>query len=66
MAKNGIPLKTGGSGLLSKVIGWLVVIAVLTLVVKYPADTAGWVRELAGLASDAVDGISTFLRTLIA
>lgn len=66
MPKNALPLKTGGSGLATKVIGWLIVIAVLTLVVKYPADTAVWVRELAGLASDVIDGISTFLRTIIA
>ncbi|KAA9164973.1 hypothetical protein FPZ12_006910 [Amycolatopsis acidicola] len=61
MAKNPYPVANAGSGLLAKVITVLVVIAVLTLVIKYPADVARWVRGLGGV----VDGLVAFFRALL-
>ncbi|QWF79768.1 hypothetical protein [Amycolatopsis sp. CA-230715] len=64
MAKNTIPgLKTGG-GLLAKLIGAAVVIALLVLVVKYPGDAAGFAKGLGGMVSDAIGGIVRFFRGL--
>jgi hypothetical protein len=60
MAKSAFPMKTG-SGLLSKVIGTVVVLAVLTLVVKHPTNAASFVTGLFHLVSQAIDGISAFL-----
>lgn len=59
MAKNPYPVMNSG-GVLPKVIGTLVVIAVLVLVIKYPADAARWVRGL----GTAIDGLVSFFRTL--
>lgn len=60
MAKNAFPgMKTGG-GVMSKVVGTLVLIAVLVTVVKYPADAASWVRGL----GTVIDGLVTFIRAL--
>ncbi|MFF4592453.1 hypothetical protein [Amycolatopsis sp. NPDC001319] len=64
MAKNIIPgMKTGG-GALRKVIGAAVAIALVVLVVRYPADTATWAKNAAAVAGDAIDGLVTFLRNL--
>ncbi len=60
MAKSPFPMKTG-SGLLPKVVGTLIAAAVLTLVIKHPANAAAFVTGLFHLAAQAVDGISTFL-----
>ncbi|TVT50719.1 hypothetical protein FNH05_15240 [Amycolatopsis rhizosphaerae] len=60
MAKNPYPVMNTGGGLLPKVIGTLVLIAVLTLVIKYPADAAHWVRGL----GHVIDGLVAFLRAL--
>ncbi len=62
MAKNSIPMPTGGSGILPKLIGWLVAITVIVLVVQYPSDAATWTREgFAGLGS-TIEALVTFLR----
>lgn len=59
MAKSPYPvMKTGG--LLPRVIGTLVVIAVVVLVIKYPADAARWVRGV----GTVIDGLVDFLRAL--
>lgn len=64
MARNSmLPMKTG-SGLLGKIVGGLIALAVLTLVIKYPAEAASWVTSLFQWAGSAVDGISTFLAHL--
>ena len=60
MAKSAFPMKTG-SGLLSKLIGTLIVIAILAMVIKEPANAASFVTGAFHLASGAIDGISTFL-----
>jgi hypothetical protein len=60
MAKNLYPgMKTGG-GLVPKVVGGLVLIALITLVIKYPADAARWVHGLGAV----IDGLVTFFRAL--
>lgn len=62
MAKNALPMKTGGA--LGKVIGLLVVCAVLALVIKHPSDTATWVTGAFRWLGTVVDGISAFLRAV--
>lgn len=60
MAKNAIPgMKTGG-GVMSKVVGTAVVLAVLVIVVKHPSDAADFVKTVFGW----IDQIATFLREL--
>ena len=60
MAKNAIPgFKTGG-GVLSKVVGTAVALAVLVIVVKHPSDAADFVKTVFGW----IDQIATFLREL--
>ncbi|WP_414943370.1 hypothetical protein [Amycolatopsis sp. cmx-11-32] len=64
MAKNSSPvLKTGG-GALWKVVGLAVVVALLALVVKHPAESADWAKTLGAHAGDAIDGLSTFIESL--
>lgn len=60
MAKSAFPMKTG-SGLLRKAVGALIAIAVLTLVVKHPANAASFVTGGLHLAGQVVDGASAFL-----
>lgn len=58
MAKQTFPgFKTGG-GVLRKVIGTAVVLAVLVIVVKHPADAANWVKTAVGW----LDGLVSFIR----
>lgn len=65
MAKNTIPgLKTGG-GILSKVIGTVVVLAILVAVVKYPNDAASLVKTVFAGLGTLIDGLVGFFRALI-
>lgn len=65
MARNNmLPMKTGG-GVFGKVIGALVVLAVLTLVVKTPTEAAHWAGSLIHLAGEFIDGVAAFLRSLL-
>ncbi|MEV0073557.1 hypothetical protein [Amycolatopsis sp. NPDC050768] len=64
MAKTQIPgFKTGG-GLLRKVIGCGVAIALLILIIRYPADAANWAHGAAATVGDAIDGLVAFFRGL--
>ncbi|MFE0022364.1 hypothetical protein [Amycolatopsis sp. NPDC059021] len=54
-------MKTGG-GILSKLIGAAVVLALLVLVVKYPGDAASWAKGIGSTVADGIDGIVTFFR----
>jgi hypothetical protein len=64
MARNVIPgVKTGG-GVLSKVIGTAVVLAILVMVVKHPADSAAFARTLFSGAGAVIDGLVSFFRSL--
>lgn len=64
MAKNAFPLKTG-SGPVPKLIGLLMLAALVTLIIKDPIDAATWARGLAGLIGEAIDSMATFLRASI-
>lgn len=57
------PFATGRSPL-GKLVGFLVVVALLVLVVKHPSETAGWVGDAFSWAGRAVDGLVEFVRSL--
>jgi len=63
MAKNALPMKTGGA--LGKFVGLLVACAVLTLVVKHPSDAATWVTSVFRIFGSMIDGFSAFLRDVL-
>ncbi|MBA8827086.1 hypothetical protein FHX42_004470 [Saccharopolyspora lacisalsi] len=54
----------GGGGVLPKVLRWLVGIALVVLVVKFPADAASWVRAAWGTGEGAIEGLVTFFRAV--
>lgn len=57
-------METGGSGILSKVVRALVAIAVVVMVVKFPADAAAFAHAVLTWAGTAVGGLVTFFREL--
>lgn len=64
MARNMTPMKTGG-GVLGKLVGVLIVLAMVALVVGHPADAATWVVGVVHLLGRVVGGFSTFLRYVV-
>lgn len=65
MARNVIPgLKTGG-GVMSKVIGTAVVLAILVIVVKHPTDAATFAKTIFGFLGTVIDGFVSFFRSLM-
>lgn len=65
MARNVIPgLKTGG-GMLSKVIGTAVVLAILVIVVKHPTDAATFAKTIFSVLGTVIDGFVSFFRSLM-
>ncbi|EHR53353.1 hypothetical protein SacmaDRAFT_5188 [Saccharomonospora marina XMU15] len=58
MAKQTFPGLQTSTNPLKKVIGTVVVLALLVVVAKYPADAASWVKTLLSW----LDGVVTFLR----
>jgi hypothetical protein len=65
MARNVIPgLKTGG-GVMSKVIGTAVVLAILVIVVKHPTDAANFAKTIFSGLGAVIDGLVSFFRILI-
>jgi hypothetical protein len=66
MGKQTYPMPGGGSGgVLSKLIGTLVTLAVLTLVVKDPVGAAHLASQLVGFLGTAVQGLATFLQNVL-
>jgi hypothetical protein len=64
MARNLIPgLKTGG-GLMSKVIGTAVVLAILVMVVRHPTDAASFAKSIFSVLGAIIDGLVSFFRSL--
>lgn len=64
MAKQTFPgIKTGG-GVLPKLIGFGVLLALLVIVVQYPAEAASWVKSAFSLAGDGIDGLVAFIRSI--
>lgn len=68
MGKKGnmIPVPAGGSGLLPKVLGALIALALLVFVVKHPTDAANWAKAIAAGIGSIIDGIAAFTRQLAA
>lgn len=66
MAKQQMIPMPGGSGVVPKLIGMAVLIAVLVVVVKHPGDSANVVKALVGMGESVVDGIAAFLHKLAA
>ena len=65
MARNVIPgVKTGG-GILSKLIGTVVVLAILVLVVKHPTDAASFAKTMFSGFGALIDGFVSFFRSLM-
>jgi hypothetical protein len=64
MAKQTPVLPKAGGGLLMKVVGTVAVVALLTVVVRHPADAATWAKNLGGLVATIVDGVAAFFRQL--
>ena len=58
-----IPMPTGG-GPLRKVIGLTVVVALLVIVIKHPADAAASATRLAGFMGNVLDGLWSFVQQL--
>lgn len=63
MAKNMFPMKTG-SGVTGKLVALVIGLAILMLVIKYPGDVAGWVKECVHLLTSIVSGLVAFFRQL--
>ncbi|RSM34660.1 hypothetical protein DMA12_47465 [Amycolatopsis balhimycina DSM 5908] len=64
MAKSNFPVMKSGSGLLGKAIGLVVGLAIIVLIVKYPADSASWVSGAIRGVGAVIDGVVKFLRAL--
>lgn len=60
MGKSPYPVINPGGGPMAKLIALLVLIAIGTLVIKYPNDAAHWVHGLGGV----IDGLVNFFRAL--
>lgn len=66
MAKQSFPMPgTSSGGLLPKVLGTLVTLAVVTLVVKDPVGAAHLAGQLAGFLGTVVTGLATFLQNVL-
>jgi superfamily II helicase len=63
MTKNMLPMKTG-SGIVGKLVAIIIGLAVLMLVIKYPGDVAGWVKDCVRLLTSIVSGIAAFFQQL--
>lgn len=66
MAKNSVLPTGGGGSKLPKVIGVLVTLAVLMMVIKYPAESAVTAQGAVHVIGGAVDGLASFFRQLTA
>lgn len=64
MAKNSFPAMKTSSGVLSKLVGVLVVVAVLTFMVKNPTAAAHLVTEALTFLGNAVASLVTILQQL--
>jgi hypothetical protein len=64
MAKSNFPVMKSGGGMLGKAIGLVVGLAIIVLIVKYPADSASWASGAAHGVGAVIDGVVTFLRAL--
>jgi hypothetical protein len=58
-----LPMKNG-SGIVTKLVWLIVGLAFLLLVIRYPGDVAGWVKDAVHLMTSIVNGIVAFFRQL--
>lgn len=65
MARNVIPGVRTGGGILSKVIGTAVVLAILVIVVKHPADAANFTKTVFSGLGAVIDGLVSFFRSMM-
>ncbi|MCA1194899.1 hypothetical protein [Saccharopolyspora sp. 6V] len=66
MAKQTFPMPgSNGGGVLPKVLGALMALAVLTLVVKDPVNAANLATQLARFLGSVVTGMATFLQNVL-
>lgn len=63
--KNPVPVVNSGGGLLSKLVGWGMVIAGVTLVVKHPSEAAGWFKAALETLSSVIEGFAIFLGLIL-
>lgn len=63
MAKNPFGIKTGG-GIVKKIVGVVIVLAVLALVIKHPHDAAGMVNTAKDNGGGINDSVVEFFRAL--
>lgn len=64
MARNAIPGVATGGGILSKIIGTAIVLAILVMVVKHPADAASFAKTVFSGFGAVIDGLASFFRSL--
>jgi hypothetical protein len=62
MARNNL-FPTSSKSILPKVIGYLVLFAVLALVVKHPGQAAGWVKHTFVWIGSVTDGLASFIQS---
>lgn len=65
MARNVIPGMRTGGGVMPKVIGGVVVLAILVIVVKHPTDAASFTKTLFSGLGAVIDGLVSFFRSLM-
>lgn len=51
--------------MMPKVIGTVVVLAIVVIVVKHPTDAASFAKTLFGGLGSVIDGLVSFLRTMM-
>ncbi|NKQ54419.1 hypothetical protein HFP15_16180 [Amycolatopsis sp. K13G38] len=49
-------------GAMGKLVGGVIVVALLVIVVKFPSDAAHWLKELWGLGEEVISGLVSFIR----
>ena len=59
MAKNTIPGLKSGGGLVPKLVGLALLATVVVLLIKHPAEMAGWVSALVKGIGDLIEGLAT-------
>ncbi|OQO91976.1 hypothetical protein B1813_06745 [Saccharomonospora piscinae] len=57
-----IPMPTGGSSVVPKLITGLVGLALFAIVVRHPSEAAGWMTDIFGWLGGVVDGLASFIR----
>ncbi|WP_024875338.1 hypothetical protein [Saccharomonospora piscinae] len=59
-----MPVTTGGSGGAKKLVGIVLLLALLVLVVKHPTEAAGFAKSVGGFIEMCAEGIAGFLSQL--